>query len=116
GLGTPAFLGKRLFRAGADPAGVAADRLQGQRLTEDDREVSSQPLTAAPLKLTRALGKSPSCQSIRSNHLPRPETCRSRPRSTRFWLSSVSNPSAIPVARWLRRPRSPAKPWRTSGR
>src|SRR3979490_2123813 len=48
GLAAPGFLGKRLFGAGADPAGVAADRLQGQRLTENDREVSSQPLTAAP--------------------------------------------------------------------
>jgi hypothetical protein len=52
GLAAPAFLVKRLFGAVADPAGIAADRLQGQRLTENDREVSSQPLTAAPLKLT----------------------------------------------------------------
>jgi hypothetical protein len=40
GLAAPAFLGKRLC---ADPARVAADRLQGQRLTENNREVSSQP-------------------------------------------------------------------------
>jgi hypothetical protein len=29
GLAAPAYLGKRLFGAGADPARVAADRLQG---------------------------------------------------------------------------------------
>src|ERR1700720_3102556 len=46
GLAAPAFLGKRLFGAGADPARVAAGRFQGQRLTENDREVSRQPLTA----------------------------------------------------------------------
>ena len=29
GLAAPAFLGKRLFGTGADPARIAADRLQG---------------------------------------------------------------------------------------
>jgi len=39
----------RFFEAVADPAGVTALRIQGQRLTENDCELAQQPLTAAPV-------------------------------------------------------------------